>query len=112
MLNDITEVSDNFSLQVFVNKMSKSILILQGIVVAVDALTIVFLVVAARLFSDAYLSLLNEYDSIVCPLYLKGDYSSKNDPCVLAIFCEIFAALCIMLLIFANMLKYVRQDYK
>lgn len=115
MLNDITdEVSDNFSLQVFVNKMSKITLILQGIVVAIDALTIAFLVIAATQFSDAYLSIndQNEYDTTVCPLYSKGDYSLKNEPCVIAIICEVFAASCLVLLILANMVKYVSQDYK
>ena len=96
--------------------MSKRTLILQGIVVAIDALTLAFFVNSARLFTDAYLSLNRVSETTYCPLYLKFDdssnNSSNNDPCVIAIISEVFAATCLVLLMLASILKYVRQDYK
>ena len=114
MPNYITEVGDNFSLQVFENKMADTTVILQAISIAANFLTIVSLVITAGLFGNAYFSANTETDvnSRYCPLYLNHENVSKNPPCVIALIFEVLAASGLLVLIKASIWKLIRQDFK
>ena len=94
--------------------MANTIVILQGIAIATNILTVVFLVIVVAIFGDAYSSLNAETDSNsrLCPLYLKDNNDPKDPTCIIVITFEVLAGLGLLVLIKASILKLVRQENK
>ena len=94
--------------------MANITVILQIVVIATNCLTIAFLLIAAGLFGNAYVSTNSETDSDtrVCFLYWRILNTPKIAPCVLAILCEVLAALGPLMLILVSILKLALNEYK
>ena len=94
--------------------MANITVILQIVVIAASCLTIVFLLIAAGLFGNAYVSLNSDTDpdDRLCILYWRIYNTPKVPPCVLAILSEVLAAFGLLILILVSILKLALKEYK
>ena len=87
-------------------------LLLQIIAIAIYILTIIFLVIAAGLFGNAYRHGNDELNAAgigdICFLYIKKDSTyASNSVCIFSIVGEVLAALGLVVLVILSIVKLV-----